>query len=120
MNKKASGVLKNAEINPGRICNNRCLFCMSGAERDRGRRRCWAEPKKIFSEIKRHYRNGCRSIGFLGGEPTVYPHILDSVRFATQVKPPRRSRTSSWMNSERWRFDTPNRCKKETATRSSP
>jgi MoaA/NifB/PqqE/SkfB family radical SAM enzyme len=72
--------LKNVEINPGRLCNNKCLFCMSGEERDD--HAPWATFDRMKSEIELQYRAGARSLGFLGGEPSAYPHILDCMRFA--------------------------------------
>ena len=68
------------ELNPGRMCNNRCVFCMSGYERDE--HNPWAEWGLFKDEIRAWYGKGKRAIGFLGGEPTVYPHIVESVAYA--------------------------------------
>lgn len=75
--------LKNAEINVGRLCNNRCLFCMSGEDRDQ--KDPWINPERVQAEIRRHYVEGARSVGFLGGEPSAYPHIEECVRFAKDL-----------------------------------
>jgi MoaA/NifB/PqqE/SkfB family radical SAM enzyme len=72
--------LKNLEINPGRLCNNKCVFCMSGEERDV--HEPWANPERMKDEIRRHYEDGTRSLGFLGGEPSAYPFLLDCMRYA--------------------------------------
>lgn len=75
--------LKNVEINPGRLCNNKCIFCMSGVDRDE--HEPWADPKRMKAEIKLRFEEGARSLGFLGGEPTAYPHIVDCMRYAKEL-----------------------------------
>ena len=79
----ASRKLKNVEINPGRLCNNKCIFCMSGEERDD--HEPWADPKRMQAEIKMRYDEGARSLGFLGGEPSAYPHILECMEYARNI-----------------------------------
>jgi MoaA/NifB/PqqE/SkfB family radical SAM enzyme len=75
--------LKNVEINPGRLCNNKCIFCMSGEERDD--HNPWASLSRVKDELEYHYQRGARSVGFLGGEPTAYPYIIDSISYARQI-----------------------------------
>ena len=75
--------LINVEINPGRLCNNKCIFCMSGEERDD--HEPWADPARMKAEIKARFDAGARSLGFLGGEPTMYPHILECMAFARDL-----------------------------------
>ncbi len=75
--------LINVEINPGRLCNNKCVFCMSGEDRDD--HEPWADPKRMFAEIEARFKEGARSLGFLGGEPSAYPHILDCMRLARDL-----------------------------------
>lgn len=74
--------LRNLELNVGTLCNNRCRFCSSGEVP--GARR-WLPLERAREEIRRHYEQGCRALGFLGGEPTVYPHLLDCIRFARSL-----------------------------------
>lgn len=82
--RKVSGQkLKNVEINPGRLCNNKCVFCMSGEERDD--HEPWADVGRMKLEIKTRFEEGARSLGFLGGEPTTYPHIIECIRFAKEI-----------------------------------
>ena len=40
---------------------------------------------EMQAEIQRWYDRGTRSVGFLGGEPTTYPWILDAIRFARDL-----------------------------------
>ncbi|MHB2026970.1 MAG: radical SAM protein [Elusimicrobiota bacterium] len=75
--------LKNVEINPGRLCNNKCIFCMSGEDRDL--HEPWAELDRMKTEIEMRFKEGARSLGFLGGEPTAYPHIVSCIRFARDL-----------------------------------
>jgi MoaA/NifB/PqqE/SkfB family radical SAM enzyme len=75
--------LMNVEINPGRMCNNKCIFCMSGYDRDE--KDAWADPERMKAEIELRFRDGARSLGFLGGEPSAYPHILDCMAFAKRL-----------------------------------
>ncbi|HBL18487.1 MAG TPA: hypothetical protein DD417_17455 [Elusimicrobia bacterium] len=75
--------MRNVEINPGRLCNNRCVFCMSGLERDR--REPWVPAATVRAELRRHHAEGARAVGFIGGEPSVYPGIVESVAFAREL-----------------------------------
>jgi len=71
------------EINLGKLCNNRCVFCISGDLRDR--KGPWMPIEEVKEELRHFYLRGCRSLGFLGGEPTVYPHILECVGYARSL-----------------------------------
>lgn len=73
----------NLELNVGMACNNRCLFCMSAGVRPSERR--WLPLEKAKAELRLFYERGCRSLGFLGGEPTAYPHLVEAVRFAREL-----------------------------------
>jgi MoaA/NifB/PqqE/SkfB family radical SAM enzyme len=74
---------KNVEINVGKICNNKCVFCLDGMPATEMRRYLpWPEMQ---AEILRWYEAGNRSLGFLGGEPTTYPWILDGIRYAREL-----------------------------------
>lgn len=74
---------RNLELNIGRACNNHCLFCVSGkAARDA---RMWVPLEKARREMEVAYERGCRSLGFLGGEPSIYPQLLDVVAYARKL-----------------------------------
>ncbi len=79
----SSARVKNVEINPGRLCNNKCVFCMSGEDRDD--HNPWASFDRVARELEYHYLQGARSVGFLGGEPTAYPYIIDSISHAKKL-----------------------------------
>jgi MoaA/NifB/PqqE/SkfB family radical SAM enzyme len=67
------------EIQLGHMCNNRCVFCVSGQETALGRARP-LEREPILAEIRAAFAAGHRKITLLGGEPTLQPAFLDVVR----------------------------------------
>jgi len=74
---------RNVEINVGKVCNNKCVFCLDGLPAtDLRRYMPWPEMQ---SEIRRWHEAGTRSLGFLGGEPTTYPFILEGIRYARDL-----------------------------------
>lgn len=74
--------MKNVDINLGRACNNRCVFCSNGSvsARERG----WMRIEQVEQEIDARREQGASSIGFLGGEPTLYPHLERCIRLARE------------------------------------
>lgn len=74
---------RNVEINVGKICNNKCVFCLDGLPATEMRR--YMPWEEMQAEIRRWYDAGSRSLGFLGGEPTTYPWILDAIRLARDL-----------------------------------
>jgi MoaA/NifB/PqqE/SkfB family radical SAM enzyme len=74
---------KNVEINVGKICNNKCVFCLDGLPATEMRR--YMPFPEMQAEIKRWYDAGNRSVGFLGGEPTTYPWILEAIAYARDL-----------------------------------
>lgn len=72
------------EIQLGHMCNNRCVFCVSGQETGFGR----ALPlptQPILDRISEAHRDGHRKLTLLGGEPTLQPGFLDVVRHAVAL-----------------------------------
>ncbi|MEL6347958.1 MAG: radical SAM protein, partial [Myxococcota bacterium] len=74
---------RNVEINIGKACNNRCVFCLDGMPKKEDRSYMPFDDMK--AEIERWYASGHRSMGFLGGEPTTYPKIVQSVAYAREI-----------------------------------
>ena len=74
---------KNVEINIGKACNNRCVFCIDGLPKREDR--SYMPWEQMQAELTRWYEDGYRSVGFLGGEPTTYPRICDSVAYARDL-----------------------------------
>jgi MoaA/NifB/PqqE/SkfB family radical SAM enzyme len=79
----ARDLRKNVEINIGKACNNRCVFCVDGLPKAEDR--TYLPYDAMRAEIDRWYAVGHRSLGFLGGEPTTYPQIVQAVAYARKV-----------------------------------
>ncbi|RME23996.1 MAG: radical SAM protein, partial [Deltaproteobacteria bacterium] len=73
----------NADINIGKACNNRCRFCSN--ENPTPAERRWARPEQVREEIELNWKKGARSIGFLGGEPCLYPNLERVIAHARQI-----------------------------------
>lgn len=74
---------RNVEINVGKNCNNKCVFCLDGMPTKEDRRYIAFEEMK--AELDRWRAEGHLSVGFLGGEPTTYPKIVESVAYARDL-----------------------------------
>ncbi|MFH1235123.1 MAG: radical SAM protein [Candidatus Diapherotrites archaeon] len=61
-------------------CNQRCIFCSTGAKF--GQKRTIKPLGEIKKEIRTAKRNGADTISFSGGEPTIRKDLIDSVEFA--------------------------------------
>lgn len=75
------GGIKHVEINLGRLCNNRCIFCMIKDDKN-VKRLNFASLAQIKNEINTFAKKGFSSLGFLGGEPSLYPNISEIVSYA--------------------------------------
>ncbi|MGC6514314.1 MAG: radical SAM protein [Myxococcota bacterium] len=76
-------VRRNVEINIGKACNNRCVFCIDGLPKREDR--SYMPYEDMRRELKFWYDSGSRSVGFLGGEPTTYPWIVQSTAYAREL-----------------------------------
>jgi len=73
----------NVEINVGKACNNKCVFCLDGLPKREDRSFISLEDMK--AELERFYAEGARSVGFLGGEPTTFPKLPHSIAHARDL-----------------------------------
>jgi MoaA/NifB/PqqE/SkfB family radical SAM enzyme len=71
---------RNVEINVGKACNNKCVFCLDGMPTKEDSR--FIDFEVMKTELERFRNDGHESVGFLGGEPTMYPRIVESVAYA--------------------------------------
>lgn len=75
---------RQIEVQLGHLCNNRCVFCVSGqlSEQDRA-------PQLPESPIRRQIEaaraDGATKITFLGGEPTIQASFLDFLELAVAL-----------------------------------
>lgn len=63
-------------------CNQRCLFCMSSSIIESGRKITY---EGICKEITIAKDRGYEKIDFYGGEPTTYPFLINSMKFANNI-----------------------------------
>ncbi len=74
---------KNVEINVGKSCNNKCVFCLDGMPSKEDKR--FIDFEVMKDELSRWRAEGHESVGFLGGEPTTYSKIRESIAFAHDI-----------------------------------
>jgi MoaA/NifB/PqqE/SkfB family radical SAM enzyme len=75
---------KQIEVQLGHMCNNRCVFCVSGQQTERGN----AGPLDLsaqLAEIEKARADGHTKLTLLGGEPTLQPGFLDLVKSAVAL-----------------------------------
>jgi MoaA/NifB/PqqE/SkfB family radical SAM enzyme len=76
-------VRRNVEINVGKACNNKCVFCLDGMP-TKGELQ-FIEFSVMKTELEHWREEGHLSVGFLGGEPTMYPRIAESIAYANEL-----------------------------------
>ncbi|RJO66892.1 MAG: radical SAM protein [Myxococcales bacterium] len=78
------GEAERVDINLGHACNHKCVFCMqseSGIEQKK-----WVSLDKLREELRFYAeQKGVRSLGLLGGEPTLYPWLEEGLIFAGEL-----------------------------------
>jgi len=74
---------KNLELNLGKACNNRCIFCLDGNAPASSRR--WLPVARAREEMRVARARGVASIGLLGGEPTAHPKIVELAAEAREL-----------------------------------
>ncbi len=80
----ADKVGERVDINLGHACNYKCIFCMQGNSTKEQRK--WVDKKTLFLEMEHYSRElGVKSLGLLGGEPTLYPWLSEALDYARQL-----------------------------------
>jgi MoaA/NifB/PqqE/SkfB family radical SAM enzyme len=72
------------EIQLGHMCNNRCVFCVSG-QRTAMREAFPIEAEPVLEKLREGRALGMRKVTLLGGEPTIQPGFFDVVRGAVAM-----------------------------------
>ncbi len=72
------------EIQLGHMCNNRCVFCVSG-QRTAMREAMPLEAEPVIERLREGRAQGMRKVTLLGGEPTLQPGFFDVVRAAVAM-----------------------------------
>jgi radical SAM protein with 4Fe4S-binding SPASM domain len=73
-----NGRLLSMEIEFNSICNFRCMYCYAA---ENGERKNELTPDEFRDVLTQAKEMGARKIIILGGEPMLYLHILEMVRF---------------------------------------
>lgn len=73
------------EIQLGHMCNNRCVFCVSGQQTARGRALPMLDPDPVYQHLEAGFASGHRKLTLLGGEPTLQPGFLNVVEHAVRL-----------------------------------
>ncbi|MBU0943127.1 MAG: radical SAM protein [Proteobacteria bacterium] len=74
----AAGRLLSMEIEFSRICNFRCSYCYVPEKRDCTDELSREELRDVLLQAK---EMGARKIIILGGEPSIYPHLVEMISF---------------------------------------
>ncbi len=74
----AADRLLSMEIEFSRVCNFRCSYCYVDEKSDRTSELSRAEIKDVILQAK---ELGAGKIIILGGEPTIYPHLVEMISF---------------------------------------
>ena len=77
----AAGKLLSMEIEFSRICNFRCSYCYVPDRSQCSNELSREEIKDVILQAK---ALGARKIIILGGEPSIYPHLVEMIRFLGQ------------------------------------
>lgn len=73
-----AGRILSMEIEFSRICNFRCSYCYVPHKSERKQELNREELKDVILQAK---EMGARKVIILGGEPSIYPHLSEMIRF---------------------------------------
>ena len=74
--------MKRIDIKLHFTCNNHCKFCVID---DFKKKTPSKSKEEVFMFLKTAYKEGAREVIFTGGEPTIYPYILEIVNKAKVI-----------------------------------
>lgn len=75
---------RQVEVQLGHLCNNRCVFCVSGQLSEQ-RRAPQLDIAPIVAQIRAAKANGAQRITLLGGEPTIQRGFADVLHEAVSL-----------------------------------
>ena len=75
---------RQVEIQLGHMCNNRCVFCVSG-QRTAMREAFPIAAAPVLDKLREARARGIEKVTLLGGEPTLQPDFMDVVRGAVAL-----------------------------------
>lgn len=68
-----------AKISVSHRCNLRCRKCFHWKDQDEG-----LPTENLLKIIKNLAESGCESVHLVGGEPTLYPDLIDAIKYAKE------------------------------------
>ncbi|NUJ97295.1 radical SAM protein [Candidatus Gracilibacteria bacterium] len=74
--------LKHIEINIGKACNNKCKFCMSSQAKKSDK--IFVKKELLKKKVDFYEENGYKSIGFLGGDISIYPDLEEIILYCRE------------------------------------
>jgi len=80
----AAAVAAQVEIQLGHLCNNRCVFCVSGQRTAQGLARPLPTAPTLAA-LDEAAAAGARKVTFLGGEPTLQPSLVPAIERAIDL-----------------------------------
>ena len=80
----APGPAAQVEIQLGHVCNNRCVFCVSGQLTAQGLARPLPTAPALAA-LEQAAARGARKVTFLGGEPTLQASLLPAITRAIDL-----------------------------------
>lgn len=75
---------RQVEIQLGHMCNNRCVFCVSGQRTEQGEAKPM-DAAPVLERITEAFAAGHRKLTLLGGEPTLQPAFLEVVQHSVDL-----------------------------------
>ncbi len=73
---RPAGAAPPLELQLGHLCNNRCVFCVSGQQTARGLATP-APAAPALAQLREARQQGVRQVTLLGGEPTLQPGFFE-------------------------------------------
>lgn len=77
--------MKSLTVNLFFKCNARCIFCVVGISAGEASDRSEMTLDEVRRALRRGFQEGCRSVTFSGGEPTIYPGLAEAARYAREL-----------------------------------
>lgn len=66
-------------------CNAKCIFCVVGIPENPIQENKYNNLENIVNDLEIGYKNGYRGLVLSGGEPTIHPHIVKTIKKAKDI-----------------------------------
>lgn len=85
-------------------CNMNCKYCFASFKDQNGVNLNQIPKEKAIAIVHELGKAGFRKISIVGGEPTLYPHLIDLLRVAKQWKMTTMIVTNGWLINKKFLF----------------